>query len=283
MMSYPLLYLVSRLKNVMGIVIRKGTRDIMIHAAAISSHAMPTPAKRDDSVADASGGGITLFDGDRPAVRRASVQTALFYDPPYESELDDWIARHLVAYLAPAATLEYKASVWTPWMRCRFDFLIDLGTRRVAIDYTDTPEHVHTALVEDNDALALGSGNVDAIFRVRRRDLENRLFDVLHLIAKWDAALFTPYGRRIFAGRASEAVRGAHPSANHDLAVISYAAPVILEEALDEPFEWPADETVDDLVVRRLGRENPGYWQRQYERASLVYGMKWVMRKLETA
>ena len=253
----------------------------MTHAA-MSSTARSTSAKNTESGADASGAGFTFFDGDRPAVRRASIQTVLFYDPPYENELDDRLAQHLVAYLAPAASLEYRATVWTPWMQCRFDFLIDLGTRRVAIDYTDTPEHMLTALVEDNDALALGSGNVDVVFRIRRQDLEARLFDVLHLIGKWDPALFTPYGRRIFAARAHPAAVGAHPKPGDDLLAIPYAVPAGGEEDLDEPFEWPAEDDLDDLVIRRLGRDNPAYWQRQYDRASLVYGMKWVMRKLES-
>lgn len=249
---------------------------------ATSSTALPKPAPAGNSGANASSAGVTLFDGDRPAVRRAPVQTSLFYDPPYESELDDLIARHLVAYLAPGASLDYKASVRTPWMRCRFDFLIDMGTRRIALDYTDTPDHMHTALVEDNDALAMGSGEVDVIFRVRRGDLEDRLFDVLHLIARWDSSLFTPYGRRIFASRADSAARGADPTTDNDLAVVRYPAPVLTDEAFDETFEWPVEEEVDELIIRRIGRENPAYWQPQYERASLVYGMKWVMRKLET-
>lgn len=165
-------------------------------------------------------------------------------------------------------------------MQCRFDFVIDLGTRRVAIDYSDTPEHVLTALVEDNDALALGSGNVDVIFRIRRRDLEARLFDVLHLIARWDSALFTPYGRRVFAERAGAPVLSAHPQKEDDLVVVPYAATALREDGFDEPFEWPAEEYADDLIIRRLSRENAAYWERQYERASLVYGMKWVMRKI---
>lgn len=251
----------------------------MIHAATSSR----TPATATSNGAAASGANVTFFDADRPAVRRASVEAALFYDPPYENELDDRLAQHLVAYLAPAATLEYKANVWTPWMQCRFDFLIDVGTRRIAIDYTGTPEDIPSALVEDNDALALGSRNVDVIFRIRRKDLEERLFDVLHVVAKWDPALFTPYGRRIFASRADMAALKVDPMATDDLAAVHYDVPVVEEDAFDEPFEWPAEDRADELIIRRLGRENRTYWERQYERASLVYGMKWVMRKLETA
>ena len=254
----------------------------MIHAA-LSSTTASSALNKVDSGANASSAGIPLFDGDRPAVRRASIQASLFYDPPYDNALDDALAQHLVAYLTPAATLDYKASVWTPWMQCRFDFLIDVGTRRIAIDYTDTPEHMLTALVEDNDALAMGYGGVDAIFRVRAEDLEIRLFDVLHLIARWDPSLFTPYGRRIFAQRAGAAARAAEPDVTDDLVVVSYENGAASGEAIEEPFDWPEEESADALIVRRLGRENPGYWKRQYERASLVYGLRWVMRKLETA
>ena len=253
----------------------------MIHAAL--STASSSAMSKVDSGANASSAGVPLFDADRPAVRRASIQASLFYDPPYDNALDDALAQHLVAYLTPAATLDYKATVWTPWMECRFDFLIDVGTRRIAIDYTDTPEHMLTALVEDNDALAMGYGGVDVIFRVRAEDAECRLFDILHLIARWDPSLFTPYGRRIFAQRASAAALAADPDVTDDLAVVSYEGSLASEEAVEEPFDWPEEESADALVVRRLGRENPGYWKRQYERASLVYGLRWVMRKLETA
>ncbi len=218
---------------------------------------------------------------DRPAARRASIQTTLFYDPPYESDLDDRLARYLIAYLSPAASLEYKGTVWTPWMECRFDFLIDLGTRRVAIDYTDTPEDLQRALVEDNDALSLGSSNVDAIYRMRRQDLEDCPFDVLHLLAVWEPALFTPYGRRIFAANAAAQTCSSIPGMTEDLAVVQFEAPVLEEDAFGEPFEWPEIDRDDELVIRRLGRDKPSYWEPQYQRASLIYGMKWVMRKVQ--
>ena len=210
-------------------------------------------------------------------------EVSLFYDPPYENELDDRLARHLVAYLSPAASLEYKATAWTPYMSCRFDFLIDLGTRRIAIDYTDTPDDLAGALVEDNDALALGSGAVDMIFRVRGRDLEERMYDCLHVIAQWEPHLFTPYGRRIFASRASLIGRRAMPARDQDLFSIVYPSPAPEEfVAFGDLIEWPVAETEkEEIVLRRLSCENPAYWERQFERASMVYGMKLALRTLE--
>jgi len=220
---------------------------------------------------------------DRPAVRRASVETTLFYDPPYDNELDDRFAQYLVAYLSPAASLTYKSTVWTPWTECRFDFLIDVGTRRVAIDYTDTPEDLQEALVEDNDALALGSGNVDEIFRIRRQDLQDHPFDVLHVLAAWEPALFTPYGRRIFAMRGAVETTGSTLVVTDELAIVEFKTGMTEEDALGDLFEWPDTNRDGELVIRRLDRNDPSYWERQYERASLVYGMKWVMRKVQPA
>lgn len=236
-----------------------------------------------------------LFDGerqggDRPALRRSALETSLFYDPPYESALDDNLARYLVAYLSPAASLVYKSRIWTPWTECRFDFLVDLGTRRVAIDYTDTPQNVRTALVEDNDALALGSGNVDVIFRIRQEDLLERAFDVLYLMAKWDPAMFTPYGRRVFADRASAEVLSVEPGAADELAMVHYRGsrtcdemPSIDRSAAASSIESEMTGMVQggELIVRRLDQEHPSHWNRQYERASLVYGMRWVMQKIQ--
>lgn len=214
------------------------------------------------------------------------TDVTLLYDPPYENELDDALARHLVAYLVPAASLSYKVHVLAAYTSCRFDFLIDLGTRRIAIDYTDTPQNLETALVEDNDALALGTGNVDVVLHVRRRDLEERFFDCLHLIAKWELALFTPYGQRVFARKASDAARCSLPEPEADVAAIYYTgelsgtSPITVEDVLSgDVFEWPeADEVDDSVVIRRMSRDQPGYWRQQYQRAALVYGREPVSR-----
>lgn len=218
-----------------------------------------------------------------PSRHRASEVT-LFYDPPYESDLDDAMARFLVAYLVPAASLSYRAEVWSACGTSRFDFLIDLGTRRIAMDYTDTPVNLETALVEDNDALALGSGNVDVVLRVRRQDLEERLFDCLHVLAKWEPSLFTPYGHRVFARRASESARCVYPEPEAGVATIYYTGesegdPMTIEDVLSgEMFEWPEGER-DSVVMRRMSADQPDYWRRQYERASLVYGRGPVRRR----
>lgn len=218
--------------------------------------------------------------------RRTRGEVTLIYDPPYATELDDTVARHLVAYLMPAASLEYKARVWAAYAACRFDFLIDLGTRRVAIDYTDTPENLETALVEDNDALVLGAGVVDAVVRIRRSDLEERLYDCLHLLAKWDPALFTPYGQRVFASRASQEALEVFPEPEAGLATVYYETGPASQDADDaideETFEWPDAGEAGSMVLRRMTRDQPEYWKRQYERATLVYG-RGPVRRLQHA
>ncbi|MEX0747244.1 MAG: hypothetical protein WD275_04530, partial [Rhodothermales bacterium] len=129
---------------------------------------------------------------------------------------------------------------------------------------------------EDNDALALGAGVVDVVFRVRGRDLEERMYDCLHLIAQWEPHLFTPYGRRIFASRASVEARRHMPDAEDDLLTIGYPEPAPEEVvAFGDVIEWPPFMAEHrQIVLRRLSREHPDYWERQYERASLVYGTK---------
>jgi len=153
----------------------------------------------------------------------------------------------------------------------------------VVIDYTDTPEDVRRTLVEDNDALALGSGNVDEIFRIRRQDLQNRPYYVLHVLSEWEPALFTPYARRIFAGRSGVGTPGSELNMTDEIAIARFRPFSIEDDISDDRFDWPETERDDELVIRRLDRDNPSYWERQYERASLVYGMRWVMRKVQPA
>ncbi|SRR5690606_3356587 len=201
--------------------------------------------------------------------------TTLAYDPPYANELDDQLARHLVAYLVPAASLDYRARLWAGFTYCRFDFVIDLGTRRIALDYRDTPENLETELVEDNDALALGTAAVDAVIRIRREDLERSLYDCFHIIAKWEPDLFTPYGRRVFASRAGAEARAVFPAAEAEIATVVYQneEDVLVLEDGSEEITWPNDEAPrQQLIVRRLARELPDAWMRHFERARLVYG-----------
>lgn len=218
------------------------------------------------------------------AAGRRYREVSLFYDPPYDNEVDDRLARHLVAYLTPAASLDYKARIWAAYTQCRFDFVIDLGTRRIALDYTGTPTDIAGALVEDNDALALGAGVVDVVFRVRGRDLDERMYDCLHMIAQWEPQLFTPYGRRIFASRASIEARRTVAGLEDDIVSVVFRAPAPEEViAMDDLIEWPPAGAADDeIVLRRLSRNHPDYWRRQYERASLVYGVRDDVQSLES-
>lgn len=215
----------------------------------------------------------------------------LCYDPPYANDLDDQMARHLVAYLVPAASLDYRARVWAAHSMCRFDFLIDLGTRRVAIDYRDTPVNLETALVEDNDALALGTGIVDTILRVRRQDLNDYLYDCLHVIAKWEPNLFTPYGQRMFASRAGAEARSTFPAPESELVTIRYRSEqmdeptlVVRDASSNDEVEWPDGERDErDVAIRRMSRDAPDAWKHHYDRAALVYGRHPIRRNRRSA
>ena len=102
------------------------------------------------------------------------------------------------------------------------------------------------------------------------------MYDCLHLIAQWEPHLFTPYGRRIFASRASVEARRISASAADDVLSVSYPEPAPEEVvAFGDVIEWPSFLAEHrQIVLRRLSRELPEYWERQYERASLVYGAK---------
>ncbi len=200
------------------------------------------------------------------------AELPLFYNPPYEDPAHDALAWHLVHHLAPATcALQHRAVVLTPDDCFRVDFLIECdeeayGSRRIGILCGGSDEDYAPPLGEPalREALLMGADAVDVLYRFRREDLTpERLDDVLHLVAKWDPALFGRQGRQRLRQNASSEARHAtvHPATAE--VRLSYAPePVDVEEG--EIPKRPAD--AGELVVKRLSRLHPAAWREAYAR-----------------
>ena len=199
------------------------------------------------------------------------VEPSLFYDPPYERPLEDEFAWHLVKYLRPITGLRYQVRVETPCAPLWVDFLVEHGARRVGFEVGPMDGAIDEEQDRLRDALVIGSGALDVLYRFRGADLMYRLHDALLLAAHWDAGLFTERGRINLNTLASPEARTCHPRPHETTARILYTVPAE-EGAIDgEPFTYP-EEMPGELIVRRLSRANPSAWMRDYDAALVHFG-----------
>lgn len=184
------------------------------------------------------------------------VEPSLFYDPPYERPLEDEFAWHLVKYLTPISGLLYQVKVTTACSNAWIDFVVEHGARRIGFEVGDLDPAVDAETLHYRDALVLGTGYLDVLYRFRGEDLMYRIHDALHLASKWDAELFSPRGRINLHTLASQEARACTPRP-HDAEVRLAYVPED-DADMDLPHE---------LVVRRLSRANPASWMNDYDQA----------------
>ncbi len=214
--------------------------------------------------------GPLLLKASPQEARHPLIEPSLFYDPPYERPLEDEFAWQLVKYLRPISGLQYQVKVETPCANVWVDFVVEHGARRIGFEVGTLEDGVDPEQEHHRDALVLGSGALDVLYRFRGADLLYRPHDALHLAAAWDADLFTPRGRINLNTLASAEARACHPRPQDTVARVVYEAP---EEVLDgEAFAWPQDVPAE-LIVRRISRANPAAWMRDYDAALAHYGV----------
>ena len=196
-------------------------------------------------------------------------EAALFYDPPYASLMADRLARQLVRYLEPSCGLQHETIALTPRNCFRLDFLIEAsddvsGVARAGLLLGERPEAEGAPALYD--ALVVGSGAVDVLFRFDPEGLDAHLADALFLMCEHTPALFERPERlqaEASRGPCSGTLRG--PEVR-----LSYPTPPVDVRAGEFP-EQPEEQP--DLVVRRLSAAEPAAWAEDYRRALRHFGI----------
>ena len=205
------------------------------------------------------------------------TEPSLFYDPPYERPLEDEFAWHLVKYLSPVSGLLYQAPARTPGGTFWVDFVVERGggsepVRRIGFEIGEGAAAQNDEAERLRDALLVGTGALDVLYRFRAPDVLHRLHDCLLLAARRDSDLFTHRGQvnlQTLASPEAAAYRPHHHDATFRLA---YAQAEDLDACEGDAFAWPA-EAPSELVVRRLSHDRPAAWVRDYDRALAHYGI----------
>jgi hypothetical protein len=129
-----------------------------------------------------------------------------FFDPPFDSPIEELFALNAVKYLAEDASFEKQVEVPTDYGTYRLDFFVERAGQRLAIE-CDGREFHNEDRDQWRDALIMGTGRVDVIYRLRGCDLVYHVEDLLYLMSQADPHFFSERGRTNLPKIASDEAR----------------------------------------------------------------------------
>ncbi|HYE56958.1 MAG TPA: hypothetical protein VD948_00560 [Rhodothermales bacterium] len=195
-------------------------------------------------------------------------EPSLFYAPPYERPVEDELAWHLVKYLDPEIGLLYQHRALTPAGPVWVDFVVEAVlpgglVRRIGIDLTEASDDL--ALAEMRDALLVGTGALDAHYRLPAEAARVRLLDALAVLATCEPELFSERGRLNLERLATDEARTIEPAP--EASAVEVPAP-----AVDEDDPWAAAPEEAFTITRRASRF-PVTWLDAYTKALDALGV----------
>jgi len=207
-----------------------------------------------------------------PSLPAILTEPALFYDPPYERPLEDHFAWNLVKYLCPTAVFAYQQRIDSPAGPLWVDFTVLLDGKRYGFEIGDLSYTEDPILNRYRDALLVGSGCLDVLYRLRGADVLHRLHDCLFIASRLDPDLFTPRARHNLRSVASQEAgcRTLHPpDPTIRIAYAAHPAP-----ATDEPEDLPhATQPHPFLEIQRFTRTHAAGWSQDYAHALDRFGI----------
>ncbi len=116
------------------------------------------------------------------------------YSPPYDSPIEDLFAYNAIKYLADDVELTTQVPINTICGRFVLDFVAVSPTAgKIAIE-CDGKEFHEESRDEWRDAMILGCGFVDVIYRLRGSDIHYHIEDLLYLISRRDPNVISERG-----------------------------------------------------------------------------------------
>lgn len=116
-----------------------------------------------------------------------------FYDPPYDSPIEDCFAYNLVKYISRFADFDKQVWVDTSLGKFRMDFVVNSGGSKIAFECDGKVYHDYVK-DEKRDEAILESGAVDTIYRITGVDINYHLEDCLYFISQLNPEIFSSRG-----------------------------------------------------------------------------------------
>ncbi|QXD16763.1 hypothetical protein GQ464_007445 [Rhodocaloribacter litoris] len=195
------------------------------------------------------------------------------YDPPYETPLEDELAWHLVKYLRRPVRLHSQVRVPTPCGVFWVDFVLEHRGRYLGIECGALEEEVDERQERYRDALIMGTGAFEVLYRFRGEDLFHHMEDLLYLLAREHPALFTERALINLERLASPAARAAATAAPG-----GFAWPPAGDSLAIRYPEADEDAAAATLRVKRLRLKCATDWVRDHDAALAEYGARPMAR-----
>lgn len=128
------------------------------------------------------------------------------YNPPYESPIEDEFARYAEKYFDKNINFSSQIEVNTICGLFRVDFLAHTNDgKKIAIE-CDGKEFHDEHRDEWRDAMIMGSGKIDEIYRIKGKDITYHLEDVFFVLSVWSPQLFSDRQKYNLSRLASEQI-----------------------------------------------------------------------------
>ncbi|MBO1897593.1 hypothetical protein HNW13_017795 [Shewanella sp. BF02_Schw] len=170
----------------------------------------------------------------------------VLYHPPYDSPIENRFAMWFAKYADDSITLTSQVNASTLCGLFVLDFVLeDDNGYRVGIECDGKEYHCENR-DEWRDAMILGGGHIDVIYRLRGVDINYRIEDCLYLLAKLEPSFFSERRLHGLVDLASDEVLRRSPIHKESMHVIRYQNGPDIESliievrrtAISKDFRW---------------------------------------------
>ena len=119
------------------------------------------------------------------------MMAGAMYDPPYDSPIEDKFAYNFVKYAALDCSLVNQHPVETICGKFIIDFVIVSNNGKHIGVECDGKDFHDASRDEWRDAMIIGDGHLDVIYRIKGEDITYQIENVLYLMANIDQTAFS--------------------------------------------------------------------------------------------
>jgi len=186
---------------------------------------------------------------------------AVAIGPEAESPIATIMEEKILLHLSKEYHIEREYECPTPWANFRIDLVITNGKSKIGIE-CDGKEFHNPFNDETRDALILGMGLVDTIWRFRGKDIYFAVYDCVYLLSRLEPDLFTVRGKQVLESQACHSVKDFEPDLYSDINIHRYFKGEPLEILTPRELRVTRNSCLPSALAR-----GP-YWKEIFEKVS---------------
>ena len=117
-----------------------------------------------------------------------------YYDPPYDSPIEDIFAWNIYKYINPEIDFRKQELIETSHGKFYIDFVFEVTQNEIIGVECDGKEFHDRFRDEWRDAIILDNSKITQMFRISGADIQFHIEDVLYIFSRWEPRLFSERG-----------------------------------------------------------------------------------------